>query len=77
MLETHIASPNRVKFHKSYVSSLEGVLSVELKQKVLENSIPNSLTSSADNILVTLTTIYEKTINTAADKALVEDEPDE
>ena len=58
-LNTHVADPNWIKFTKTYVGNVKDKLDVSLRRDVLENSMPDHATTNANDILKSLTQVYE------------------
>ena len=60
-LHTHIADLSRRKSNKVYVSTVKDQLTINLKHQVLENSMNYLASTSAHNILESLTSVFENT----------------
>ena len=58
-LSTHIADNARVNFNKAYVSSVKSKLTIDLKRSVLGNSMSYSTPTSANDILKSITGVFE------------------
>ena len=63
LLGTHEVNPERTNFTKTYISSIKDKILVELQCDVLERSMKESPTTSADNILTTLSLVYQESID--------------
>ena len=62
-LNTHIVNINRVKFTNTFVGKVREKLDVDLRREVMENSTKDHVHSSADDILKSLTLVYEESID--------------
>ena len=63
LLETHIYYSSRIDFDIRYVKSIEKKITVLLKREVLDRSMKESPTTSANNILASISMLYEDTID--------------
>ena len=66
LLETHVFDDKRTKFDKTYVSSVKKNLSTDLKHTVLENSTKEGPKTSADRMSLTLSDVYQQSIDDQA-----------
>jgi len=73
LLGTHFCDTNRTTFDISYVVSIKDNSAVDLKQEVLERTMTLAPTMSADNILATLSTVYQDTTANEQSVNLVEE----
>ena len=62
LLRTHEADYRRVIFKKNYVSSIEDDIDVELRRETLENAMHKAPETQADEILKSLTQVYDESI---------------
>ena len=63
LLNTHQPDPKRIEFSKNYISSVKDEITTELRREVLESRMKDGPTTSCDDILATLSEVYEKTID--------------
>ena len=63
LLKTHVVNPRRKKFDMKYVSSIEDEITVVLKRTVLERSMKEAPTTSADDLLKCLSDLYQQSID--------------
>ena len=63
LLNTHVLDEKRTEFSMTYVTSIRQYLTVNLERTVLENSMKSAPVTSADEILASLDTIYQETID--------------
>ena len=63
LLWTHEIDPERTNFTKTYISSIRDKISVELRRDVLKRSMKGAPTTSANDILTTLSLVYQESID--------------
>ena len=62
LLCTHVANCNRNRFEVGYASSVKDKIDVELRRESLERVMREAQTTSADNILASLNTLYKESV---------------
>ena len=63
LLNTHVSCSLRKSFDIGYVSAVKDQLTVDLKRDVLERSMKGAPSTNADNILATLSMVYQSSID--------------
>ena len=62
LLSTHVTNPKRTTFSKGYILSVRSKITTNLRRKVLESSMKDGPETSCDDILKTLSHVYEESI---------------
>ena len=65
LLDTHLCDATRTSCHIDHVLSIKDRLSVNLTREMLERSMKESPSTSADGILSTLNQVFDKKVGSA------------
>ena len=76
LLQTHNKLAWRIKFSKTYVTSIQKSITIELRRKVLESMIKDSPATSADDILTSLNLVLENALQNGVNPEEELDEED-
>ena len=74
LLRTAKVFPSRNSFRADFVASIKDKVTVNLRRKVLERSIHDLPSTSCDDILASLDSVYRESINRAGLDPVVENE---
>ena len=70
LLRTHHCDSRRVSFSMNFITSIKKDLKTELKRSKLKNSMRDNPTTSADDIILTLSQIYQESIDKEVDQGV-------
>ena len=73
LLKTHVHDESREKFERTYITSIQEKISVDLRRNVLERSMHEAPQSPADDILRSLNKVYNDSIRQAGVDIAVEE----
>ena len=70
LLRTHCCDNRQVSFSMNFITSIEKDLKTELKRSKLENSMRDNPITSANDILLTLSQVYQESIDKEVDQGV-------